>query len=80
VVHFAAEREGDEIRFHAGSDAAIVQGLIALLIRVYSQRTPDEILSTDAQFLAEIGLDSHLSATRKTGLASMMSAIKASAG
>ena len=63
-----------------GSDAAIVQGLIALLIRVYSQRTADEILSTDAQFLAEIGLDSHLSATRKTGLASMMSAIKASAG
>ena len=80
VVHFAAERDGDEIRFHAGSDAAIVQGLIALLIRVYSQRTADEILSTDAQFLAEIGLDSHLSATRKTGLASMMSAIKACAG
>jgi cysteine desulfuration protein SufE len=51
-----------------------------LLIRVYSQRTADEILSTDAQFLAEIGLDSHLSATRKTGLASIMSAIKASAG
>ena len=80
VVHFAAERKGDVLHFHAGSDAAIVQGLIALLIRVYSERTAAEILSTDANFLAEIGLDSHLSATRKNGLASMLSAIKASAG
>ena len=80
VVHFAAERKGDVIHFHARSDAAIVQGLIALLIRVYSERTAAEILSTDADFLAEIGLDSHLSATRKNGLASMLSAIKASAG
>jgi len=80
VVHFAAEQDGDAIRFHAGSDAAIVQGLIALLLRVYSDRTAAEILSTDESFLAEIGLDSHLSPTRKTGLASMLAAIRASAG
>ncbi|MGC6497484.1 MAG: SufE family protein [Candidatus Puniceispirillaceae bacterium] len=80
VVHFAAEQDGDAFRFHAGSDAAIVQGLIALLLRVYSDRTAAEILSTDESFLAEIGLDSHLSPTRKTGLASMLAAIKASAG
>jgi len=79
VVHFAAERDGDEITFHAGSDAAIVQGLIALLLRVYSGRTADEISTTEADFLSEIGLDSHLSPTRKTGLASMLTAIKASA-
>ena len=80
VVHFAAETRDDEITFHAGSDAAIVQGLIALLLRVYSDRTPEEIRDTEAEFLSEIGLDSHLSATRKTGLASMLTAIKAAAG
>ena len=80
VVHFAAETEDGEITFHAGSDAAIVQGLIALLLRVYSGRTPEEIRDTGAEFLGEIGLDSHLSPTRKTGLASMLTAIKAAAG
>ena len=79
VVHFAAEANDGEIVFHAGSDAAIVQGLIALLLRVYSERTPDEIRDTEADFLSEIGLDSHLSPTRKTGLASMLTAIKAAA-
>ena len=80
VVHFAAETSDGEITFHAGSDAAIVQGLIALLLRVYSGRTPDEIRDTEAAFLSQIGLDSHLSPTRKTGLASMLTAIKAAAG
>jgi len=80
VVHFAAETDNGEITFHAGSDAAIVQGLIALLLRVYSGRTADEIRNTEAAFLSQIGLDSHLSPTRKTGLASMMTAIKAAAG
>ncbi len=80
VVHFAAETDNGEITFHAGSDAAIVQGLIALLLRVYSGRTAEEIRDTEATFLGEIGLDSHLSPTRKTGLASMLTAIKAAAG
>ena len=80
VVHFAAETDDGEITFHAGSDAAIVQGLIALLLRVYSGRTAEEIRDTESTFLGEIGLDSHLSPTRKTGLASMLTAIKAAAG
>ena len=80
VVHFRAEFDDPLLRFHAGSDAAIVQGLIALLLRVYSGRTAAEIRDTEADFLSEIGLDSHLSPTRKTGLASMLTAIKAAAG
>ena len=80
MVHFASEAADGEIVFHAGSDAAIVQGLIALLLRVYSGRTAAEIRDTEADFLSEIELDSHLSPTRKTGLASMLTAIKAAAG
>ena len=80
VVHFAAEKSADgEITFYAASDAAIVQGLIALLLRVYSGRTAEEIRGTEPEFLRDIGLDSHLSATRKNGLAGMVTAIKAAA-
>lgn len=76
VVHFASETNDEgRLIFHAASDAAIVQGLIALLVRVYSDQKPASILAQDASFLAEIGLDKHLSATRKTGLAAMVSAI-----
>ena len=80
VVYFAAEKDEDgTIRFLAESDAAIVQGLVALLLRVYSGRSAAEILATDPDFLRKIGLDSHLSATRKNGLASMLQAIKSAA-
>ena len=80
VVYFAAERdEADKITFMAQSDAAIVQGLVALLLRVYSGRTATEIRETEPEFLTKIGLDSHLSATRKNGLASMLNAIKSAA-
>ena len=80
VVYFAAERdEADKITLMAQSDAAIVQGLVAWLLRVYSGRTAKEILETEPEFLTKIGLDSHLSATRKNGLASMLNAIKSAA-
>ena len=80
VVYFAAEKDEDgTIRFLAESDAAIVQGLVALLLRVYSGRSAAEILATDPDFLQKIRLDSHLSATRKNGLASMLQAIKSAA-
>ena len=80
VVYFVAERDlGDKITFMAQSDAAIVQGLVALLLRVYSGRTAKELLETEPDFLGKIGLDSHLSATRKNGLASMLNAIKTAA-
>ena len=80
LVYFAAERDAsDVVTFTAESDAAIVQGLVALLLRVYSGRPATEIRDTDPSFLTEIGLDSHLSATRKNGLASMLGAIKSAA-
>ena len=80
VVYFAAERDSSDIvTFKAESDAAIVQGLVALLLRVYSGRSAAEIRETEPKFLAEIGLDSHLSATRKNGLSSMLRAIKSAA-
>tara|TARA_B100001989_G_C24139358_1_gene269448 strand:+ start:90 stop:509 length:420 start_codon:yes stop_codon:yes gene_type:complete len=80
VVYFASETDKDgNIHFFAQSDAAIVQGLIGLLLRVYSGCSPDEIRDTDPGFLKLIGLDSHLSATRKNGLANMLEAIKSAA-
>ena len=80
LVYFAAERDASDIvTFTAESDAAIVQGLVALLLRVYSGRPAKEIRDTEPSFLTEIGLDSHLSATRKNGLASMLGAIKSAA-
>mgnify|MGYP003313772175 FL=1 len=67
---------GGKLVFQAISDAAIVSGLIALLMRVFSNRTAEEILSVDLKFLDEIGLDTHLSPTRKNGLNSMIQAIR----
>ena len=75
-VWLAGEKRGDRLHFHAVSDAAIVSGIIAVLLRVYSDRTPDEILKTEPDFIAKIGLDSHLSPTRKNGLSAMLGAIK----
>ena len=77
VVYFGMETDSAGCaHFSASSDAAIVQGLIALLLRVYSGRPPSEIIATGPEFLSEIGLDKHLSPTRKNGLASMVEAIK----
>ena len=67
--------QGERIHFDAISDSAIVSGLIALLLRVYSDRTAQEILATEPHFIASIGLDSHLSPTRKNGLHAMLEAI-----
>jgi cysteine desulfuration protein SufE len=73
------EPRGDLLHFDAISDSAIVSGLIALLLRVYSDRTAEEIVATQPAFVAAIGLDSHLSATRKNGLHAMLQAIRGSA-
>ncbi len=69
------ELQGQRIHFDAISDSAIVSGLIALLLRVYSDRTAEEILATQPHFITSIGLDSHLSPTRKNGLHAMLEAI-----
>ena len=80
TVFFVANKTDENmIEFRAQSDAAIVQGLIALILRVYSGRTSNEILNTSPDFLKQIGLDTHLSPTRKNGLGAMISKIKSSA-
>ncbi len=64
------------IKFEAESDALIVKGLVALLLRIYSNRTPHEILSSEPRFIDEIGLRQHLSPTRSNGLLSMVKQMK----
>ncbi len=75
-VWFVAEVEGDRLGFRAISDAAIVSGLIALLLRLYSGRRPQDILDTPPDFVAALQLESHLSPTRSNGLSSMLKAIR----
>ncbi len=60
------------IHFQAESDALIVKGIVALLIRVLSGHTPDEILNADLYFIEQIGLKEHLSPTRSNGLLAMV--------
>ena len=80
TVYFHSQKESNEkIHFKACSDAAIVQGLIALLLRVYNNRKSKEILNTPTDFISKIGLNEHLSVTRKNGLSSMINAIKTAA-
>jgi len=77
TVYFHYQKQKDQnINFKACSDAAIVQGLIALLLRVYNNRNSEEILNTSTDFISKIGLHEHLSVTRKNGLSSMINAIK----
>lgn len=75
-VWFVAEQEGDRLAFRATSDAAIVSGLIALLLRIYSGRKAGDIVATPATFVSALGLEQHLSPTRSNGLASMLDAIQ----
>ena len=65
------------IHLEADSDAMIVKGIIALLVKVLSDRTPDEILGADLHFINDIGLGENLSPTRSNGLLAMLKQIKA---
>ncbi len=71
-VWLQADYEDGKIRFTAESDALIVKGIVALLIRVLSGHTPQEILDADLYFIEEIGLKEHLSPTRSNGLVAMV--------
>lgn len=75
-VWLVAEGTAEQLRFRAISDSAIVSGLIALLLRVYSARPAAEILATEPRFIESIGLAKHLSPTRSNGLAAMLAMIK----
>ena len=80
VVYFSnVFNDNGTITFIANSDAAIVQGLIALMLKVFSEKKPKEIIDTDMNFLEKIGLDEHLSPTRKNGLSSLITSIKSAA-
>ncbi|MCF8879241.1 SufE family protein [Hyphobacterium sp. SN044] len=80
-VWLVTRRDGDRLVFEADSDAHIVRGLAALLIRLYSGRTAEEIRSVDARdVLARIGLAEHLSPQRSNGLNSMIARIQGEAG
>jgi cysteine desulfuration protein SufE len=80
VVYFSNFlNDNGTITFIANSDAAIVQGLIALMLKVFSEKKPQEIIDTDIDFLETIGLDEHLSPTRKNGLSSLITSIKSAA-
>tara|TARA_B100001059_G_C17833045_1_gene586014 strand:+ start:1075 stop:1491 length:417 start_codon:yes stop_codon:yes gene_type:complete len=75
-VWFVAQEEGGRLHFQAISDAAIVSGLIALLLRLYNGRTPKDILDTPPDFVKSLQLEDHLSPTRSNGLSSMLAAIR----
>lgn len=75
-VWINAKLTNGKIIFEADSDAAIVKGLVAILVRVYSNESPEEILSHPPEFLQKIGIDKHLSPTRKNGLGAMMKQIQ----
>ncbi len=75
-VWFVPEQKDGRLYFQAISDAAIVSGLIALLLRLYSGRYPQDILDTPPDFVEALQLQSHLSPTRSNGLSSMLKAIR----
>ena len=75
-VWLQADLVDGNIHFSAESDALIVKGIVALLIRVLSDHTPQEILDADPYFIEQIGLKEHLSPTRSNGLLAMVKQIK----
>lgn len=79
MVWLVASGDAARMHFDAASDSAIVSGLIALVLRVYSDRPASEIIATEPEFIQAIGLARHLSPTRSNGLAAMLATLKARA-
>ncbi|MCV9932443.1 SufE family protein [Flavobacterium sp. LS1R47] len=75
-VWLQGEQNDDTIVFTADSDAILTKGIIAILIRAFSNQKAEDILKADVDFIDEIGLKEHLSATRANGLVSMIKNIK----
>lgn len=75
-VWLVPDGDADRMSFRATSDSAIVSGLIALVLRVYSGRPAREILDTEPTYIQAIGLAKHLSPTRSNGLAAMLKKLK----
>src|SRR5579859_6891279 len=77
MVWLVPSGDVSNMHFDATSDSAIVSGLIALVLRVYSDRSAAEIVATEPRFIEAIGLAKHLSPTRSNGLAAMLAKLKA---
>lgn len=75
-VWIVTERRGDRLHYAATSDSTIVAGLISILLKVYSDRRPADILATPPEFLEELQLAEHLSPTRSNGLHAMVQRIR----
>ena len=75
-VWLHAKLSDGKINFLADSEAIITKGIISILLNVFNNRTPDEILSSNMDFIEKIGLKEHLSPTRANGLVSMIKQIK----
>lgn len=75
-VWLHADYDQGKLIFSADSDAILTKGIISLLLRVYNDRTPDDILASEPYFIDAIGLKEHLSPTRANGLLSMVKQIK----
>ncbi|KFB01450.1 Fe-S metabolism protein SufE [Mangrovimonas yunxiaonensis] len=71
-----ADLESDKVVFTADSDAIITKGIIAILIRVFSNQNPKDIIDANTDFIDKIGLKEHLSPTRANGLVSMIKQLK----
>lgn len=76
LVWLDAEYKDQKVFYYADSNAILTRGLIALLLKVFNQKTPDQIIKTELDFLDKIGLQQHLSPTRANGLLSMVKQIK----
>ncbi|MDC0570763.1 SufE family protein [Flavobacteriaceae bacterium] len=75
-VWLHSEFKNDKVIFSADTDAIITKGIVAILVRVFSNQSPQEILSANTDFIDTIGLKEHLSPTRANGLVSMIKQIK----
>jgi len=75
-VWLHAKLEGDKVIFTADSDAIITKGIVALMIRAFTNQTPKDIAEASLDFIDEIGLKEHLSPTRSNGLLAMVKQIK----
>ena len=79
MVWIVPRGDAQRLEFAAASDSAIVSGLVYLALRVYSGRSAADILATEADYIARIGLAKHLSPTRSNGLAALLAFIRQSA-
>ena len=75
-VWLHSELDNNNLKLTADSDAILTKGIVALLLRVFNNQTPQAILEADTNFINEIGLKDHLSPTRANGLVSMIKQIK----